>query len=527
MTILHLTDLHLDVSFGNREALRSGYFREYLFSVVEYSKQKSVDKVFITGDIVNQYNIASYPTAMEIIEHLCDELQITKKDVFITNGNHDVDYETGNCSEFKTFASQIDNEKELVASGDRYKIFSHNNDLIICLDSIGQNFTTGTPDCIDDISDEIVTLVAQHCSQDVFVLSHHPVLSKDIADSISVEEPEWHVKHQWSSGNVLLNRFANPAVSKNKIFWFAGDVHVPEHSVINSKIVHLTTGSLYLVSDSNDGKTLPQARIFDPSCFSDSTICTFSVANFSGKNHLGSWKIEDITAINQSTGEASSNIVVKAKSSFQDSPETQKLLFEPLDNKLDLEISKTISDKELRIFGSAIDKNGVSTLSWISITSLFQNQQLYIKVVQQFRNKIKKIVDASSQSELKFLLVGIDNWGAIMAARLGAATNIPSCSVATGDSEHTHIIEEVVNSELKAIISSKVEVFFITDVISTGQTLDRIVSELEVPSNLTIHLLSVFFDNNQEHEFEISRFKNRFAACTSTRLPLIDSNKLI
>ncbi|MGI2046669.1 metallophosphoesterase family protein [Shewanella oncorhynchi] len=146
MNILHLTDLHINDPKSDNEALREAYYQEYLSELIEKIKNCEIKKIFITGDIVNHAKVANYTHAKNIIEYLSEKINVSKKDIFFTNGNHDVPREDGNLIQFEYFSDHFSKDKKIIKSGERYKIFSiDNNDFVLCINSIGNNFTTGLP----------------------------------------------------------------------------------------------------------------------------------------------------------------------------------------------------------------------------------------------------------------------------------------------------------------------------------------------------------------------------------------------
>jgi len=275
-----------------------------------------------------------------------------------------------------------------------------------------------------------------------------------------------------------------------------------------------------LIAGSNDGKIHPQARLFSSNNIESSQLCTYQIKNFKGTSLLGNWKKEDINAVIQKTSPKKIAVVEK-----QQEPITH-YDFQLLSPELEREIYNCVKTEKLCKFGNFKEKTGYTSLSWVSVTGLFQDQGIYSQVILKFRKKIKSIIDCSEYDCGDYIIVGIDNWGAIMASRLGAATNINSCSIAIGNNNSSHLEEEVVNDKLKNILSSKKGVILLTDVISTGRTLADILGNLDISENVSTFIFSIFFDNNQEHPVSFEKYMHLYAACTSVRLPIIQSSKL-
>lgn len=143
MNILHITDLHINEPNGVEEALRAAYYPEYFESLIQKisDDEITVDYIFVTGDIVNHAKVENYSHAFDVIKHLADNLKISVDNIFVINGNHDIDRKTGSLSEFKEFSKQFNENKKLLTTGDRFELYKMTeNDAILCLDSIGSSF---------------------------------------------------------------------------------------------------------------------------------------------------------------------------------------------------------------------------------------------------------------------------------------------------------------------------------------------------------------------------------------------------
>ncbi len=540
MKILHITDLHLDKSLGGGEALREGYFDEYLHDIIELAKQRgTIDKVFITGDIVNRYQIENYSLASKIVDYFSKKLNIPLNDIYITNGNHDLDRNSGCKQAYKDFISHIDAEKETIASGERYTIYKDSEDLVICLDSIGSNHSSGKPAPIESLEDEITTHIKTNEANNIYILSHHPALvPNQTLAYLKAEEIKFDETHIWNSGYILFNRLSSRAVVKGNVFWFCGDIHIPQHTINheNGNQIHCATGSLSFVAHaSNNGitqtKQRPSARLIDTSNHKESFLYEFTPHNHTGKTCHGSWKEFNINAT--PLGIAQNNIT---KTISQDNTKSSctpprpnianQSNFIVLDSSLENDIIEHVNSNDLYHFCRHIQKEELSALAWISIAGLFEKQTIYSQVIQKFREKIKPIADNAKLNSSKCLIIGIDNWGAIIAARLGAATNINSCGIGVSGDDKSYIPEEIVNDELRSIIKDKTSVFIVTDVIATGSTLERVMDKLDIDDTKNKYIFSIVHDNDQNRLIDFSMFREKYTACSKIKLPIIETHLL-
>ncbi|WP_315069416.1 metallophosphoesterase [uncultured Clostridium sp.] len=87
--IAHLSDLHIDKNEDPNLALVREGLKEDLVNVAK-KNNLNIDLLAITGDIINKGNIKSYEFAQNAILDIMGELGLSKKDLVIVPGNHDI-----------------------------------------------------------------------------------------------------------------------------------------------------------------------------------------------------------------------------------------------------------------------------------------------------------------------------------------------------------------------------------------------------------------------------------------------------
>jgi predicted phosphodiesterase/orotate phosphoribosyltransferase len=537
MNILHLTDLHISNPESGDEALRDAFYPEYLSGLIEKIKSKKIDKIFITGDIVDRSKLDNYPHAKKVIQYLADKVSVEPKDVFIVNGNHDIPRENGDLTKFEMFADEFNKSKTLVKSGNRYSLFSMNQDeALICIDSIGSNYSSGLPSEIDSKTiDEIIVEIRKLSIVNVFVLSHHPAASYSVQAQTPFDEGgNWPKEHIWPQGGHLFRRLANKATISGNAFWFSGDIHRQEHTIIGSSSVLVVTGSCNAFED-NTSAIIPQVRFISSNSFEKSEVYEYQFIGHNRKGLEGSWDFKEVSALNVNT-QSSDDIKkidqsVTEKPSIDNAPQVQLIppsvtssgakLLKRLDERFEKAIYSEIIENKLYKFGRFDTCESITSLSWISITPLLDSRSIYKKVINQFKEKIEEIVELSS-SKNECLLVGVDHWGSILAARLGAASNIRSCSIAVRGQSGSYDDCEVINSKLSNIIKEKKFIFVISDVISTGNATSSILEVLKGENN-NWYGFTVICDPQQDRDGRLDKYNDIFYICGSLKMPIIQT----
>ncbi len=541
MNILHLTDLHIANPSGCDEALRKGYYKEYLYDLKSSIGDKQIDMIFVTGDIVDRCKFENYQHAADVLRYLAQSLSVSIDKVFICNGNHDVNRKTGSRKEFDEFSESLSGGKNKVFNSDYYTAYKLNSDLILVIDSINENYGTGLPssEVVEKIVDDIVLKVQQQNVENVYILAHHATDSGEMAVFATLDEGvDWSKKHMWYSGDLIFRRIAREPNISGKAYWFAGDVHMPQHLVIDDKRVISLTGRMNFTGGDVEGTVLcPSIRVINSENINTSSQFEYRRVNHRGTGCEGQWVEVPINAVRRQssdshTGAPVSNQVTSSTKAIHvvsdiarsvTARESDELIL--WNSDFDVALKDEIKRKELYKFGQFSKSGQFTSLAWISITQLFQSPSIYGETVKNFTDAVKELVTKTGCDKQSCLIVGIDNWGAILSARLGAATNIRSCGIGVNGGNESYDDAEIVNTELKQIIQSKKLVFLVSDVVATGSTVSKVYADLSLERLDTVVNLSVFIDASSDY-VELPRFDFNVVLCNSVKIPVIETNKL-
>ena len=112
--ILHLSDIH--IRYKADESFDLGVVFDPLIERIKEdrkSKKIDVELVFLTGDIAFQGIKEEYDIAAEYLTRLMQEIDLPAERLFIVPGNHDVNRKLYRPSDFPSYQSMRDLNKEL------------------------------------------------------------------------------------------------------------------------------------------------------------------------------------------------------------------------------------------------------------------------------------------------------------------------------------------------------------------------------------------------------------------------------
>jgi predicted phosphodiesterase len=542
MNILHLTDLHIANPNGTNEALRKGYYKEYIYDLKKSFVDKQIDMIFVTGDIVDCCNVDNYEHAANVLRYLAKTLSVPLDKVFICNGNHDVNRDTGSRLEFDEFSESLSEGKNKVFSSDYYSGYKINNDLVLTIDSINKNYAEGYPSTtiVESIVDGLVSEVEKQKVENLFILSHHATYVGEMATLATIDEGDnWSKDHIWLAGDLIFRRVAREPNISGKAFWFAGDVHMPQHLVIDDRRIISTTGSLNFIGGDVKGTTMPPSvRLMNSNKIDRSSQFEYKRHNHKGTGCEGKWNEVHVSAIKRqlsddSSGTISQNNITPNTGTYNPSNsyvtnsnhEDQKNNLLIWNAEFDTKLKDNVNRNKLYRFGQFSKGGELTSLSWISITQLFQDPSIYGEVVKSFRDAIKCKSSTFGIEKQDCLIVGIDNWGAILSARLGAATNIRSCGIGVKGGNESYDDAEIVNSSLTSIIKSKKLVFVVSDILATGNTIKNVYRDLSLDEVVRKVSLSVFVDLSRNY-IHLPFFDNNVVLCGSIKIPVIETRQI-
>jgi len=550
MKILHITDLHIDkFESGSCELLRRANYKYYLHELIKICKDEKVNSLFVTGDLINLGKDENAKNVKEILNYIMDKLNISKSNIFIINGNHDLNRKSGSFKAIDSIREGLE-EHTIIKESDRYKIIKVNDETcVIIFDSIGSNFNTGKPLALESTTiDEIVELVDIERFENILIGSHHPPESFTTQNQAMLDEGNEWSEHIWPSGGALRRRLGHESSHAKKILWFSGDTHRAEHALVDSKSVLLTTGSLNYRAPSTKVEKLasalpPQARIIGVADFESSIILQYSLLGHNQVHGEGEWKPTNATVTqhdkvdignnpksqrpqSKTLPECEPSEAFELKSKALKIVNPQKFLFKEklLSEELEKSISSYVDSKKLYKNG-VFGVGNVKSLSWINVTTLLSDREIYRKVIDILKSELDEVLSSNSISKDEVILTGIDNWGAIIAHRLGSATNIKSCNVGVSNNSESYLPEEKFNSKLDNVFKSKKLILFISDIVATGETLRRIYEMINT-KDCIFECMTVIYDPTQPRADTLNFLNNLTYLCSNIKMPLMESKYL-
>lgn len=174
-------------------------------------------------------------------------------------------------------------------------------------------------------------------------------------------------------------------------------------------------------------------------------------------------------------------------------------------------------------FGRFETSGEMVSLTWIDFTKLMGDITLYQSVISLMRRDIENITSPDDE----VILVGLNYWGAIFSARLGASLNFRSCSLGLRGDENSYDEREVLNSHLIEILKSKKHIVLITDVVASGESLVKFIDDIsDVNSTAIYTTYSVICDVNQCRNDRLSVFDSIRYVFGGVEMPMIDKGRL-
>lgn len=243
MKILHISDLHVRTKSSGEDGLREGFYKEYIGGFSDLVKEDLPDLLVVTGDFMDRADELAINQINSVLDFLSIELGLKRSQIFIINGNHDIHRESG-YEAFKDILLGYEVDKEIIKKCDLYTLYSFNDSVVLCLNSMLGNEHDGTP-CELEVSqaDMLISDVQNIGVNDLFVLSHHPPKSYDLQNEMPYEESGWHPRHIWVTGGVIFDRLAHRTCVSGSVYWFSGDVHSSEYTRIKDNQFLNITGS--------------------------------------------------------------------------------------------------------------------------------------------------------------------------------------------------------------------------------------------------------------------------------------------
>jgi len=517
---------------GDTENLRGGFYQEFidnLFTLIEENKLGKIDFVVNTGDFINVGKTENYEHAKKVLDYILKRANLTNQEVAVCIGNHDFKMKESGTWEEKTKAFKDFSKEfvpgELVAEVFRAQLFYNRGyDIqILIIDNASREENINEPVLLTTKQqDDIIGLARNYIkSQNLIVVSHYPMLVFPMSKYVS-EDQDWVKEHVWKAGHNIQHRLSQLR-PQGKTFFLCGDGHIPDAFQSGNKIFVMTglLGGNY-TKRTSDGKPFfmqTQARIIKFGEDSTVKLSTFNYkpGGFDYDVSSGIWEYE-ISNIRE--------VIDKAKPVMEKTSSRTLILSDPLEK----EIINRIKRERLYKLGRFVTSSEFHSMSWVSINRLFEEQQIFVSLIDKGLEWLKQIIKEQSQA----LIIGVDFYGAMIGAHLAIRAGcknecFTSRYLESGDKEPILNLVYTIKS-----IADIRDIIFVTDVVSSGQSVLNIIGQIEAlfeelkKQKLTVryHSISVISDTNIMRDNFDSKMSSIKTACGSLRMPIIRSNEL-
>jgi hypothetical protein len=532
--ILHITDLHLDNFYGTDEHLRKGYFKEYIDDLVDkfVSSKLKINSIIVSGDLINRGKTENFKFVETILEYLASKCDVPKNNICFCIGNHDYKY------------SDEDNEgtnselvrkpyTEFVKTYNHTKLFENQRFSLIKIDEKIYYFSIdstlgshkaelrGKPGIItQEEIDEIITDAIREIIPQYSLLligCHYPIIS--FPSGLAPEgEDDWEENHLWKSGIRLRSRINN-LKSITKI-WFMGDCHIPDHIEFEDAYFIMTGrfGGTTKIDEVKNISQIPrQCKVISFDTEREKfNIHTFSFEPLTHKDNpnYGQWTSKDgeVRTIKPKEINTAIASVVKSNVLRLIHPDTEDMIL------------SRILENDLYSFGRFVTSENNTSLGWVNINQLLNSTQLLSKIVE------KSLKFISEHIHLEFtesIVVGLDFWGSIIGSQISVRTGIKNFSVATRGNGQYHSFFELSNNYLEQELTKCKEVLFVIDVISCGDTLNKLIEKcLIINSNLTFNVISIISNSSTIKNDNFIRIRTAGTFCEKLKIPVIQNDEL-
>jgi predicted MPP superfamily phosphohydrolase len=524
--VLHLTDFHLhDIEVTSKEHLRKDYYEQYLSPLIEIIiKLGKIDCIIATGDFIDRgkNNFKNYEHAKLILEFISKKLSIKNENIGVCIGNHDLDKELDFKGESVEARKEFSNFAELFSNGKALKKdprFSlsivADNTYFLALDATLNRNGKDQPGVLTgpEINSIIEALKEYDNPNNLIIIgSHYPL--NYFERTFPTEIDGFFDQHFWRTGEILKERIQS-TLRQSPLLWLFGDTHQGAHNVHKNQLFVMSGRIGTKVLDpSNEGYSIlnRQAKIIE---FGADTSTRVRTIEFKPTGHVdndqrGDWKLLEVEPYEYKTDTA-----------------------EIIDDSIQEDLIKIIKHGKLYKFGRFVINNGEDvSLGWISINSLLTDSSAAIlpNIVRKARGWLEGKI---ANSMTKTLLIGVDFWGAIVASQLSVATGMRNFIIGSRGDKKFYSLEEILEScepELK--IDEIRNIVFITDVISSGYTIQTIHKKLlEKYSSKGLNIenyiaIAVISDRKQKKKADLGFLKSFGTFCGNLRIPVVEADML-
>lgn len=523
INILHISDLHFGTDSEDDKAA-TRYSEDYVDCFLNQIKEKdqNINYIIVSGDIANASVQMEYEKASQFLNKIVSELHISKNNVLICMGNHDISWdilkEKERCGikneDLSKENSKYDNFKEFYNSfynEDDNQIRQFNTDPIFVKipDDTHKVLFMGVNTCsiesnkvhqgwiekesFDKAIDEINSSYNDYVK--CLVMHHNP---SDLAD-------EQHKVQNWR--DLKLNN-----ISKYPVIVFCGHIHKSGAETtlygndLNDAIHYIATGSLL--------KKNVQAKYNLYTINTNSTELSIKYYNYIDDTapykqfwqHLSDTKDRKIIPIRTNVPENDKLDLILS----DDCEKTKQILEKQqkqIQNKSNTTISsksiiEIIKDQELYYSGHFhwnTDKKGEKSIfrshGYIDINYLVSHIESLETITQLFKNKIEEIQTKTAFHDTLMVSIGLEC--SVIGARL---------SVLFPDFKYSYIprkreVNDYNDIENKIGFSDYSTVVLIKDITFDAEEVVELIEE-RFPKN-NIHLISLFYCGKKNQKKDI------------------------
>ncbi len=349
-----------------------------------------------------------------------------------------------------------------------------------------------------------------------------------------VEEEKWVEKHLWISGRDIVRRIINNRMD-NSILCLYGDGHSDNYWSFSERHHFFMTGMFggdYINNTYTDaGKThaynkTNDAKIIEYRSFDQEPVVTtysYGPEAFKFKAQSGIWRALGGKIIVERTKEHVYNSINKNEIKSIGASNID-LISEPIEQK----IIEEVKLNDLYIFTRTVTSDEQSSLGWISISSLFQNRELFAGSIDKTHDWLTQHTETHLSSEC--IYIGLGFWGAIFGAQINVrkpnAFHCLSSKRIKGNQIYFESIEYIIEHVKDRTIK---EVIIFTDVISTGTSILSLKDQLMENTNMQkskFYAVSIISDKNQHQQAQLNQFVKVGTLCESIPIPVLPNDRL-
>lgn len=509
MNILHLTDWHIDGPEGSKEPLSKHDYRKYISSL-KFAINDEIDFIILTGDFINKGKVKLFSHVKDVINNLATEfLNGDNKNIFICPGEHD----------YIEIPSEYDRRKfkeEFKYEDDKFTTIEDEKISFLMLDS--------TKELTEQRRKKIIKNINLTDINYLIIGSHHP-----ISPLFNTEEGELKIKHtdySWSSkANRMLLKEIDTLNPSCHIICLSGDIHYSQEETYNflskkhSVIDYFSTPRFGSVYQSTADYLTEQKRGARLLTIKDNIITSSILEHTVQQQHKATVNLGDYN------WDKLEHKISNLRLDYNQKPQNTKI---ELIGEEDENIKSKIKSLNLYKFGRHYTSdNGTTALSWIVITPLLADSKIFDKTIHEIISKIDSLLNNDS-----VIILGLDNWGAAIASQVSIKTGIKNHCIAVESKGKNHTDSDIINDEIKSEVQTKKNIILITDVISSGESLQYIYNE--ITGNIADNadntkkwiVFSVICDEKQQREERLKFVTSNYTMCNSLRMPIIDNSIL-